>query len=117
MTRNSYDSSASSQSAGGRRSFFRAHAIASVLVVSLWLVLISTLLWSRFVTVADWNVSMSYTSQEDPTEPYDSTLTTHVVYIDTAGAMRVVGAAVGLSLAMVNGFIVWWRRGRLFKPG
>ncbi|QEG22374.1 hypothetical protein MFFC18_22540 [Mariniblastus fucicola] len=72
--------------------------------------MIAALLWCRVVTVADGDVSLGYTSQPDATDPYGPDVSTHIFYISTVGALTLMGVAVALSLAVVNGVIVYWRR-------
>jgi hypothetical protein len=110
LNENPYDSPVHAELLA-RRSLGR-YLIASTLVVAFWLLVTALLFWLGVLTVANGNVSIEYTSEPTFSTPLgDPTISTHSFYVNTFGAFVLWGGSVALSLAAVNGIIVF-RRGK-----
>ncbi|EMI19455.1 membrane protein [Rhodopirellula maiorica SM1] len=95
-----------------RQRSFRRYAIASALSVAFWLIATALLFLLGVLTLADGNVSVEYTTQPSNTSPLgDPTISTHLFYVNTLGAVVLWCIAVALTLATVNGWITF-RRGK-----
>ncbi|WP_145417744.1 hypothetical protein [Planctomycetes bacterium K23_9] len=80
--------------------------------IACWLVATALLFLLGVLIFADGNVSFEYSPSPTITAPLgDPTISTHLFYINTFGAILLWCAAVALTLAAVNGFIAF-RRGK-----
>ena len=112
LTENPYESPTASVSTALRRRSFRRYATATTTTIACWLVATALLFLLGVLTFADGNVSFEYTPSPTITAPLgDPTISTHLFYINTFGAVLLWCAAVALTLAAVNGFIAF-RRGK-----
>ena len=112
LAQNPYESPADASLMISRHRSFRGYAIASALIVACWLIATGLLFLFGVLTLADGNVSVEYTTQPSNTAPLgDPTISTHLFYVNTFGAVVLWCIAVALTLATVNGWIAF-RRGK-----
>ena len=112
LTENPYESPADASLTIFRQRSLRRYAIASVLIVAFWLIATGLLFFFGVLNFADSNVSVEYTTQSSNTAPLgDPTISTHLFYVNTFGAVVLWGIVVALTLATFNGLIAF-RRGK-----
>ena len=89
-----------------RQRSFRRYAIASALIIAFWLIATGLLFLFGVLTLADGNVSVEYTTQPSNTAPLgDPTISSHLCYVNTFGAVVLWCIAVALTLATVNSWM------------
>jgi len=115
LNQNPYDSPIASGVAAPPGRSRRPYWIASAVVLLCYFVSIFLLFWFSEPTIDGGEIrfhipgeSVSYSPSGDPIIAYD-----RMVYTTIIGAITLAGILIALSLAVVNGLIlVWRRRGR-----